>query len=137
MEKISREEVYQCSKEILEKTASDLSDFCNATGISRKACNSILMCSDEIISNIVFYSGAETLTISSCFADGTVTISFTDNGKAFNPLEESKEPDIMASLDDRPIGGLGIFIVKKMMSSVSYERTSGKNVLTVSLVTGA
>ncbi len=57
-------------------------------------------------------------------------ISFTDSGVKFNPLEK-KDPDITLSAEERNIGGLGIFLVKKMMDDVSYSNTDGKNVLKI------
>jgi anti-sigma regulatory factor (Ser/Thr protein kinase) len=57
-------------------------------------------------------------------------MEFEDQGKPFNPLE-SPPPDISASLEDRPIGGLGIFLTVKMMDKVSYRWSEGKNCLTL------
>ena len=55
---------------------------------------------------------------------------FQDNGKTYNPLE-SKEPDITLSAEERTIGGLGVFMVQKMMDDVEY--THGMNKLTLSV----
>ena len=57
---------------------------------------------------------------------------FQDNGKSYNPLE-SKEPDITLSAEERIIGGLGVFMVQKMMDDVEYEYTHGMNKLTLSV----
>ena len=86
---------------------------------------------DEIVSNIVRCSGASWFSISlrQC-ADG-FRMEFTDDGKPFDPTTEVATPDITASAADRDIGGLGIFMVKKMSKSVTYRREDGKNVLTV------
>ena len=56
-----------------------------------------------------------------------------DGGKAFNPLADAPEPDIKASADKRGIGGLGIYMVKKMSKAVSYARVENQNVLTVTV----
>ena len=48
----------------------------------------------------------------------------------FNPLER-QEPDLTLSLEERPIGGLGIYLVKQLMTEVSYSRSAGKNILTM------
>ena len=56
---------------------------------------------------------------------------FSDDGRAFDPTTEVAAPDITASAEERSIGGLGIFMVKKMAKSVAYERRDGRNVLTV------
>lgn len=60
-----------------------------------------------------------------------LTIEFRDEGPAFNPLTDSPEPDIESGLDDRPVGGLGIYLVRTMMDELSYRRENDKNVLTI------
>ena len=62
-------------------------------------------------------------------APAKLTVSFTDRGKAFNPLAKPN-PDITLSVEEREIGGLGIFLTKKYMDSVLYERKDNQNVLT-------
>ena len=57
-----------------------------------------------------------------------IQIMFRDKGIAYNPLEKS-DPDVSLSAEDRDIGGLGIFMVKKSMDSVLYEREGDENVL--------
>ena len=53
-----------------------------------------------------------------------------DSGTPYNPLDNN-EPDITLDAKDRPIGGLGIFLVKKNMDSVEYEYKDNKNILTM------
>ena len=86
---------------------------------------------DEIVSNIVRCSGASVFTIRLDQTPEGFKMVFIDDGKAFDPTTEVATPDITASAEDRGIGGLGIFMVKKMSKSVSYARQDGKNVLTV------
>ena len=87
---------------------------------------------DEIVSNIVRCSGASGFTIGlELDATGALRMVFKDDGKAFDPTTEVAEPDVTAAVEDRGIGGLGIFMVKKMARSVAYARQDGKNVLTV------
>ena len=62
-------------------------------------------------------------------APAKLTVSFTDRGKAFNPLAKP-DPDIILSVEEREIGGLGIFLTKKYMDSVLYERKDNQNILT-------
>ena len=86
---------------------------------------------DEIVSNIVRCSGAGAFTIRLDQAPEGFKMVFIDDGKAFDPTTEVATPDVAASAEDRGVGGLGIFMVKKMARSVSYARQDGKNVLTV------
>ena len=56
---------------------------------------------------------------------------FKDTGKPFDPTK-SADPDIQAPAAERPIGGLGIFVMKKLMDQVEYRRENGCNILTLS-----
>ena len=86
---------------------------------------------DEIVSNIVRCSGASVFKVGLDQTPEGLTMVFSDDGKPFDPTREVAEPDVTASIEERGIGGLGIFMVKKMSRSVAYERRDGKNVLTV------
>ena len=88
---------------------------------------------DEIASNIAYYAypnGDGDMTISIAEENGNLKIVFQDFGIPYNPLESSP-PDLSLSAEDRPIGGLGIHIVKKMMDSISYRYENGQNILTL------
>ena len=88
---------------------------------------------DEIVSNIVRCSGASGFSVEFSKDDtGLITLVFADDGVEFDPTK-APPPDIAAAAEDREIGGLGIFMVKKMAKSVDYERKDGQNVLTVKL----
>jgi len=85
---------------------------------------------DELLSNIV-KAGVEPgnpaeIQVSFDFLDPVLEIVVSYNGAPFDPLAR-KDPDTRASLDDRAVGGLGIYLVKKLMDSVTYERVGGEN----------
>lgn len=61
----------------------------------------------------------------------SVTVEIVDDGKPFDPLTEAPVPDITASIEDRPIGGLGVYLVKTMMDETRYRREDGRNRLTL------
>ncbi|MBQ5847825.1 MAG: SpoIIE family protein phosphatase [Treponema sp.] len=98
--------------------------------ISPKISMKMLIAIDEIYSNIVRYSGATEARVSINKIGNTLNLQFKDNGKPYNPLD-SKEPDITASAEDRSIGGLGIFMVKKMLDKVEYKYVDNYNILTL------
>jgi len=60
-----------------------------------------------------------------------VTIEFEDKGKPYNPLEKT-DPDITLGAYEREVGGLGVFMVKKIMDTVEYRHEGGKNILVIS-----
>lgn len=92
-----------------------------------------LVC-EEIIANIVSYAypdGMEGYLFVQIDKEGTcLTLEFRDGGVPFDPLQKG-ESDITLPLEEREIGGLGIFLTKKMMDSVVYERVNDENVLTL------
>ena len=89
---------------------------------------------DEIFGNIVRYAYPEdrgSVTVQFEVKDSFAEITFIDEGTPFNPLTV-EEPDITLDATVRDVGGLGIFLVKKTMDRVEYERKDGKNVLRLS-----
>lgn len=89
---------------------------------------------DEIVSNIVRCSGASGFSIGlTNLEDGGMEMVFTDDGAPFDPTGDANDPDITAGIEDREIGGLGIFMVRMMARSVKYVRETGRNILTVGM----
>ena len=64
-------------------------------------------------------------------AADALTIEIADDGRPFDPLTEAPEPDLESALEDRPIGGLGVHLVRTMMDEARYRREEGKNRLTL------
>ena len=100
-----------------------------------KAQLEIDMAIDEVFCNIASYayeSGTGDATVRFEF-DGdsrVVSITFIDSGVPFNPLEKA-DPDVTLSAEEREIGGLGIFMVKKTMDQMDYTYQNGYNMLTI------
>ena len=86
---------------------------------------------DEIVSNIIRCSGTKTFSVKFVQEGGELTMVYIDSGKPFNPLTDAVDPDVTAAMDERGVGGLGIFMGKKMSKSVEYAREGDKNILTV------
>jgi len=87
---------------------------------------------DEIFSNIAryaYYPAVGAAVVRVVVADG-IEIEFEDSGQPYNPLTAS-DPDVTLPAEDRPIGGLGIFLVKSLMESVEYRREGDRNILTL------
>lgn len=115
-----------------------LVDFVNDTleeaGCPMKAQMQIDVALDEVLANIANYAyggGMGDMTVSLELIDEprSIVIRFTDSGVPYDPLT-AKEPDTTLSAEERPIGGLGIFLVRKTMDSLDYEYKDGKNILT-------
>ena len=100
-----------------------------------KASTQIMIAIDEIFGNIARYAytpdiGKATVRISVEKDPLAVIIAFIDHGKPFNPLEHA-DPNVHATVQERKVGGLGIFLVKKTMNMVEYDYKDGKNILTI------
>ena len=95
---------------------------------------SINLALEEAVTNVIEYAypeGADGLVdIEAILREKTLDFIITDSGKPFDPTARP-DVDTSASLNDRPIGGLGIHLVKRIMDSVSYRREDGKNILTM------
>ena len=61
----------------------------------------------------------------------TLTMEISDDGKPFDPFTDAPPPDLDSPIPDRPIGGLGVYLVQKLMDETSYRREDGKNKLTL------
>ena len=88
---------------------------------------------DEIFANIAHYAyapgtGDATVQLEFFGQPLSARLTFIDSGVPFDPLERT-EPDVTLSAEERQIGGLGIFLVKKTMDAMRYERRDGQNVL--------
>ncbi len=103
-------------------------------GFEQKEIYDILIALDEILSNIVYYAYPDGSTgvidINIQFDGSTIEIRFIDSGVPFDPLAKA-DPDLSIPVEEREIGGLGIFIVKKLMNEVSYVRENDKNILMI------
>ena len=89
---------------------------------------------EEVVVNVISYAypgekNKDIFVEVTCDA-GHMTITVIDTGIPFNPLGK-KDPDLMLSAEERPIGGLGIYLVKQLMTKVHYTRLKGKNILTM------
>lgn len=100
-----------------------------------KTCNQILIAAEEIFVNIAHYAyrpdvGDATIRCQVSLDPVQITIEFLDSGKPYDPLKND-DPDVTLAAEDRRIGGLGIFMVKRLMDHVQYEYVDGKNIFTI------
>ena len=102
-------------------------------GASAKVTMQVLLCVEEVFTNIASYAYPDStgnVTFAIGFKDKEMTMRVTDNGEPFDPLQR-ENPDVTLSAEERQIGGLGIFIVKKTMDNVRYEYKNNGNNLTM------
>ena len=121
--------------EYLDEISQFVGKIARAGGFGSKHVYNILLAADEAASNIIehAYEGVKNgvLEISCGVKDGALTIIMVDYGKSFDP-STIPPPDLKADLSERKIGGLGIFLMRKLMDEVHYESGRDKrNVLTM------
>tara|TARA_B100000029_G_scaffold198914_1_gene197246 strand:+ start:7199 stop:7615 length:417 start_codon:yes stop_codon:yes gene_type:complete len=89
---------------------------------------------DEILSNTIQYgyenNSVDKIKVKFLIDHTNLVIEIIDNAKTYNILEKD-DPDISKSIEEKPLGGLGIYLVKNLMSKVKYERVNGTNHLTL------
>ena len=136
------EKVEQAREMTVEATVGNIpsvTDFVNeqleALDCPMKAQMQIDVAIDELFGNIAQYAynpetGPATVRVEVERDPLAVVITFIDHGKPYDPLS-AEDPDTTLSAEDRKIGGLGVFLVKKTMDDVSYEYNEGKNVLRI------
>jgi serine/threonine-protein kinase RsbW len=121
--------------EYLDEIRDFVGDIARAGGFSDKDVYNIQLATDEAASNIIEHAYENRpdglLELSCGIQDDGITVILTDYGKSFDP-SEIPLPDLKADLSDRKIGGLGIFLMRKLMDEVHYEsRPDKSNILTM------
>lgn len=89
---------------------------------------------EEAVVNVINYAYPkeehQSIYLSANLHEDSIVFVLTDTGKEFDPTQ-APEADITLSAEERPIGGLGIFLIRQIMNEVKYQRIDGKNVLTL------
>lgn len=115
----------------LDEVTDFVDDFLDANDCPMKAKMQINIAVDEIFSNVSHYAyktpgGEVTVGLEIQDEPRAVCITFTDQGVPYDPLKK-EDPDITLTAEDREIGGLGIYMVKKNMDDMQYNYTDGQN----------
>lgn len=123
------------SIERLDEVTDFVNDRLEELSCPLKAQMQIDIAIDEIFGNIARYAygsdiGDAVVRVESDTDSLSVVITFIDSGKPFNPLKRD-DPDVTLSAEERGIGGLGIYVVKKTMDNVEYEYKDGNNILRI------
>jgi anti-sigma regulatory factor (Ser/Thr protein kinase) len=109
-----------------------VTEFGERHGLSPEVLFQMNLALEEILTNIIFYGyvdGQEhVITVTVSFTGQEVEAEVKDDGRPFNPLE-APEPDIYRPLEERPVGGLGIYLVRKFMDELQYRRQNDNNLL--------
>jgi anti-sigma regulatory factor (Ser/Thr protein kinase) len=125
---------FSANFEFLDEIREFVGDIARAGGFGNKDIYNIQLAADEAASNIIehAYEGVKNgvLEVTCGMRDGAITIIMVDHGESFDP-SAIPLPDLKADLSERKIGGLGIFLMRKLMDEVRYEAKKTGNVLTM------
>ena len=121
---------FPCDAGALSAATAFLEETLDAADCPPKPKAQLLMALDEIVSNVVRCSGASGIALEVRFSRDPrgATVSVSDDGKPFDPLRVPP-PDTTLSPEERPIGGLGLLLLRKTMTALSYRRANGCNIL--------
>lgn len=121
--------------ENIETVTEFVNEQLESLGCPMKAQTQIDIAIDELFGNIAHYAynpdvGSATVRVEVTEEPLCVIITFIDGGVPYDPLV-SEDPDITLSAEERQLGGLGIYMVKKSMDEITYEYKDGKNILSI------
>jgi len=106
--------------------------FAAANRLSDAVANAISVAVDEAVSNAINHGfpagGRGEIAVRLSWRPGGVMVEVEDDGVPFDPLR-APPPDLTLALEDRPIGGLGVHLIRNLMDEVSYARVAGRNLL--------
>lgn len=112
---------------------------CEAAGLAPGKTFKLSMAVEELLTNVATHgvaraAGGPLRMTAAVGRDGAaLVVELSDDGPAFDPFRDAREPALDAALDDRPIGGLGVHLVRSMVDSVAYARRDGRNVITLAM----
>ena len=131
-----REMTVNATPEQIEQVVDFVNEQLDTLGCSDEVRIDVDVAVDELLGNIVQYAygpdtGIVTVRVHAEEGPLVVVISFLDSGAPFNPLAEERPNTTSLPAKERPLGGLGLFLVKELMDELTYCYRDGHNVLTV------
>ena len=118
----------------ISKLAIFIDELGEEFGLSPELVFNLNLVLEEAVSNVILYAYPkeehQTISLIAKKKGNQLIFVLTDSGKEFDPTQ-APDADITLSAEERPIGGLGIFLIRQIMNTVEYQRIDGKNVLTL------
>ncbi len=120
----------------LQRLAELVDTFVARHGLPERMAFNLNLCLDELITNIVSYGyddgGRHQIQVRFRIDNNALVTTIVDDAKAYDPFVEAPEPDLESEVDQRRVGGLGVFLVKEFNDLCEYRRDGDKNVVTMS-----
>ena len=126
----------QTNAEILEGISAQLEEMAEEDDWSPKLLYLVQLCLEELAINAMTYGRREGMSefqVSITPGVEEILVELHDDGPAFDPTKDAPIPDPGAAMEDRPIGGLGLFLIREMVDDLVYRREEGWNHLTITI----
>ena len=109
-----------------------LAEWIEMIGLPQELNMPINLALEEAVSNVMLYAypGKSGRVLVECDKSDKLVFTISDGGIPFDPTQQ-EDPDVTQNAEERPIGGLGIFLVRQIMDDIHYERKDDKNILTL------
>jgi anti-sigma regulatory factor (Ser/Thr protein kinase) len=118
----------------LERLSAWIAAFCADHGLEGDVEFDLNLALEELFTNSVRHGGCEGMRdaarVRLRLADGGVAVEYSDRGAAFNPLD-APEPDVTTPLMERQVGGLGVYMVRRVVQDLQYQRCGESNQITM------
>ncbi len=115
--------------------AEEVAAYLGSEGVSPESIMTTNLCLEELLTNTIEYGYGDNeiheISIDTDLENGELTIEIVDDAARFDPTSDAPTPDIDASIEERPIGGLGIFLTTRFTDSIQYNRQQNHNRLTL------
>ena len=120
--------------EEIDRVNSEVNAFAERHGIDSKTRRTLNLVFDELLNNTISYAYEDheehEIDLTVAVSENRLYATISDDGKPFNPFD-NRAPDTQLSVEDRPIGGLGVHLVRNVMDHVTYERHGSNNVVSM------
>lgn len=120
----------RASMDEIDRLKPYIEDVTQQVGIDVRESKRLRLAVEEAVANVINYGEATTITLQARVEDDQLELSIADDGKPFDPTAGSST-DLSLPPDQRPPGGMGIILLERMTEGLSYQRSDGKNVLTL------
>jgi serine/threonine-protein kinase RsbW len=123
----------------IEALTEAIVSYCRDNGIAEAVCYDIRLALEEAVSNTIKYGYEDrqvhTIHVRAGFENSKLFLEIEDDAKAFNPLE-APAPNLLLPVEKKPIGQLGIYLMRAVMDQIDYKRTGAKNILRMTKIAG-
>ena len=123
----------------IPQAAAEVEVFCATHALSSRTAHRFNLALEEVLANVIAYAfpagGRHEIDVRIAHRDGRLHATVSDDGVAFNPLTRPT-PDLLAPIEQRQVGGLGIHLLRTLTDTADYRRDGDRNVLTFSMRLG-